>query len=570
MQELTAAMRGGWHDWWRRRAPVLHRSGVWPTQASAGIGRVQKWWPTGQRTATHYSRLLELGGGRQSSVWAAIANDANGIFQIVALKGVASERAGDAAASQRLLDEARLMARMNHPNVVAMHGLLREASRPVIVMEYLAGQSLAALLASANDLREFSLELRIAIVVRLLRGLDYVHRLRDFDGRLLRIVHGGVSPENVIVTYEGEVKLIDFGGARFRAAGIDDPLARRRLPYAPPEQFSGAPDLRGDIFSAGVILWELIANRPLWGRIPTPALVRRLLAGDIPRLRDVVPAVDGELDRICARALAPHPDGRFNGAADLRGELEHYLAVRQGFVTDAAIGALVGSACRELRRTAERTIDARIGELGLSMPATTRPLAVAPGAVAPGAVAPGFTAHGPVSPGIAALERRQRTLAASIVAAAILIALLLSAVLRRESPRATGPIGAAPAAHFDARAACAVAGEPERSAVGDAKRLVGLDVRVRPAHAILSIDGRRLSSNPLRGTMVWDAQEHTLRAEADGYEPFTTTFGLDDDVTIDTELRPKPPGAASRRARLSEESEVALRPRGGPPARRGR
>lgn len=575
MQELTAAMRGGWHDWWRRRAPVLHRSGVWPTQASAGIGRVQKWWPTGQRAATNYSRLLELGGGRQSSVWAAIANDANGIFQMVALKGVASDRASDAGASQRLLDEARLMARMNHPNVVAMHGLLREASRPVIVMEYLAGQSLAALLASANDLREFSLELRIAIVVRLLRGLDYVHRLRDFDGRLLRVVHGGVSPENVVVTYEGEVKLIDFGGARFRAAGIDDPLARRRLPYAPPEQFSGAPDLRGDIFSAGVILWELVANRPLWGRIPTPTLVRRLLAGDIPRLRDVVPAVDGELDRICARALAPHPDGRFNGAADLRGELEHYLAVRQGFVTDAAIGALVGSACRELRRAAERTIEARIGELGLSMPATTRSPAAAPGAVAPGAVASGFGTPGPVSPGsmspgIAALERRHRTLAASIVAAAILIAILLSAVLRRESPRVTGPIGAAPVVRFDAPAACAIAGEPERSAVGDAKRLVGLDVRVRPAHALLSIDGRQLSANPLRATMVWDAQEHTLRAEADGYEPFITTFELDDDVTIDTELRPKPPGAASRRARLSEESEVALRPRGGTHARRRR
>jgi eukaryotic-like serine/threonine-protein kinase len=307
MQELTAAIRGGWHGWWQLRAPMLRRSGVWPTKAEAGIGRVQNWWASGRGGAPRYSRLLELGSSQQSSVWAAVARSADDICQMVVLKGVGNDRAGDGEAVQRLLDEARLTARMNHPNVVAMHGLLREGTRPVMVMEYLAGQSLAALLASANDLREFSLELRIGIVARLLRGLDYVHRLRDFDGRPLRVVHGGVSPDNVLITYDGEVKLIDFGRARVRASALDDPLARRRLPYAPPEQFSGAPDLRGDIFSVGVILWELVANRPLWGRIPTPMLVRRLLAGDIPRLRDVVPAVDGELDRICARALAPHP-----------------------------------------------------------------------------------------------------------------------------------------------------------------------------------------------------------------------------------------------------------------------
>jgi serine/threonine-protein kinase len=471
---------------------------------------------------------------------------------MVVLKGVANGRAGDRDAIQGLLDEARLTARMNHPNVVAMQGLLREGTRPVIVMEYLAGQSLATLLATANDLREFSLEVRIAIVTRLLRGLDYVHRLRDFDGRPLRVVHGGVSPENVVVTYDGEVKLIDFGSARFRASALEDPLARRRLPYAPPEQFSGAPDLRGDIFSVGVILWELVANRPLWGRIPTPTLVRRLLAGDIPRLRDVVPGVDGELDRICSRALAPHPDGRFRSAADLRGELEHYLTVRQAFVPDTAIGALVCGACRELRRAAQKTIDVRIGELGLSLPP---------------AHLPALSAKALPSP--AALERRQRTLAAWIVAGAVLVAVLLWVALRREPAPETAQNGTAAAALAETLPGGDRASGPNEVAAGDANRLVRLDLNVRPAHASLFIDGRRLSSNPLKATMIWDPHVHTLRGEADGYEPFTTAFRLDADVTIDAVLRPKPSGATWRRDRSSDE-RVVLQPRDELHARRVR
>lgn len=536
MQELTAAIGGGWYDWWRVRVPLLRRSGVWPTKASAGIGQAQQRWAGVRSGAPRYTRLLELGSSPQSSVWAAVARNADDICQMVVLKGVGNQRAGDGEAIQCLIDEARLTARMNHPNVVAMQGLLREGTQPVMVMEYLAGQSLATLLASANDLREFTLELRIGIVARLLRGLDYVHRLRDFDGRALRVVHGAVSPENVMVTYEGEVKLLDFGRARVRASAFDDPFARRRLPYAPPEQFSSTPDLRGDIFSVGVILWELVANRPLWGRIPTPTLVRRLLAGDIPRLLDVVPGVDGELDRICARALAPHPDGRYRSAADLRGELEHYLSVRQAHVGDTAVGALVSSACRELRRVAQKTIDARVGELGLSLPPARLP--------APPAIA---------LPRSGALERRQRTVAAAIVAAAVVVAALLWVTLRREPAAGTGA-NTAEAARVEALSGARASGDEEVAHA--ANRLVRLDLSVRPAHAILSIDGRRLSSNPLRATMVWDPHEHTVRAEADGYEPFITTFRLDADVTLDTALRPKPSGAVLRRERPSDERVV--------------
>lgn len=541
MQQLTAVFRGGWYDRWRLRAPALRRSGIWPTTASASLERIHRWRAGGRGGAPRYSRVLELGNTPHSSVWAAVTRDADDVCQMVVLKGLGGERAGDAAARRRMVDEARLAARMSHPNVVATRGLLREGAQPVIVMEYLAGQSLATLFASANDLAEFSLELRLAIVARLLRGLDYVHRLRDFDGRPLRVVHGGMAPENVVVTYDGEVKLVDFGRARVRASALDDPLARRRLPYAPPEQFSGPPDQRGDIFSVGVILWELVAQRPLWGRIPTPTLVRRLLAGDIPRLRDVVPHVDGELDRICARALAPHPDARFGSAADLRGELDHYLAVRQATVSDAAIGALVCNACRELRRAAQKTIDARMGELGLALPPALPP-------------APSAAVRG--SP---AIERRQIELAAAILAFAVLVAAVMCWTLGGEPQRAAGPsaVGAAvPGA--PPLGAAPVAGDAE-AASDRASRLIRLELSVQPPHAELSIDGRRLSSNPLQATMMSDADEHVLRAEAEGYEPLTTTFRLNADVKIHAALRPLPQGARGSGAKSPDE-RVVLRP----------
>jgi serine/threonine-protein kinase len=519
---------------------VLRSSGVWPTKTSSlpDVALGQK-WSAWRRGAVRYSRVLELGStSGESSVWAALARNEDDVCQMVVLKTLRESRARDGAALARLMDEARLTARMNHPNVVRIHGLQREGALPVIVMEYLAGQPLATLLSCANDLRKFSLELRIAILTRLLRGLDYVHRLRDFDGRPLRVVHGGVSPDNVIITYDGEVKLIDFGRARVRVSALDNQLARRRLPYAPPEQFSGAPDLRGDIFSVGVMLWELVANRPLWGRIPAPAIVRRLLAGDIPRLREAVPTVDAELDRICTRALAPQPDGRYRSAGDLRGDLERYLGARQAFVPDAAIASLVCGACREVRREAQRVVDARIGELGLTLPQA-----------APRARAAGGRE----------LEIRQRMIAGYIVGAAIMIALLLWVTSRRDpapSPHARGATTAVTSEPPPNHARVVEPPTDTREASSSAVRLVRIDVRVQPSHAVLSIDGRRLSANPASAAMVWDPHLHTIRGEADGYEQFVATFRLDSDVKIDTELRPEPSGAVRRSAARSDEIAV--------------
>jgi hypothetical protein len=463
----------------------------------------------------------------------AISRNPEGVCQLVVLKTVAEGHARDGNALQRLVNEARLCARMNHPNVVRIHGVDREQGLPVIVMEYLAGQSLTSLLTCANEMPDFSLDLRLAIVARLLRGLDYIHHLRDFDGRPLRVIHGGIAPDNVVITYNGEVKLIDFGFASVRVPTPKNQPDRSRLPYVAPERLSGPPDLRGDVFAAGVILWEMVAGRSLWGRMPAPTVVRRLLAGEIPRLSDAVPTIDPELDRICSRALARQPDERYRSAGDMRGDLERYLGTRNAFISDAAVGALLSLACREHRREAQKLIDARLSDFGLSL-------------------TPDERQHKPAAVGWrSALETRQGRMAALVLGASLLFAsmLLWIALMRGTSPAAkadgseTSPsrpeterlvLSAKPAPAIELESGSAVT------------RLVRVEMNVRPNHAALFVDGQRLSSNPFNADMVWDPHLHTLRGEAEGFEGWVTTFRLDSDVKIDTELRPTLSGAIRR------------------------
>jgi serine/threonine-protein kinase len=449
------------------------------------------------------------------------------VCQLVVLKTVHPERRADREATQRLIDEARWLARIHHPNIVQIHNVLREDGLPVIAMEYLAGPSLATLLADANDLAEFSLELRIAIVARLLRGLEHIHRLRDFDGRFLGVVHGAVAPENVIITYDGQVKLIDFGRARLADCASEQRPGRRALPYLAPEQLGGAPDSRSDLFAVGIILWEMLARRPLWGQIPASTIVHRLLAGDIPRLRDAAPAVDTDLERIASRALTPQRDARYRSAAELRADLERYLKRRGRAISDSAIAELMAKAGRAQRQQMQKLLEGRLSELGLSLARVAR-RALPPAGEMP-----------------SAREALAGRIAAPVLGAGLVVAAIaaLTVLLRAASPGTRGE---------EARGDAGRAGpvqplplDPVADAVNDRSdapraRWVRLEVSVQPLDAVLYLDGQRLSSNPLRATMVRDSVSHTLRGAADGYLEFISSFRLDSNLRIDAELRPIP------------------------------
>lgn len=528
-----------------------------------------------RRAGPRYARLFELGTGQRSDVALAAAIEADGVHRLVVIKSVGTGQGG-VAASARLLNEARLTARLSHPNIVQALAVCRGRTAHALILEYLAGPSLAALLATANEAAELTLELRIAIVMRVLSGLDHAHRARDVAGGLAGVVHGAVSPDNVVITEQGQVKLIDFAGARLRPCKPARIPVRRALPYIAPESFRGDPDVRVDVFGAGAILWELLARAPLWGQLPTLTIMRRARASNMPRLRDVLVDVDPELDRICRSALASQPDDRYPSARAMLDDLDRYLSKRGGVPSDAALGALVRSVCRQQRLEEQRTIEARLTELGLPRSVPPRAaLAETPARDPAGAAPLRDTSRSEIPPGADALTSAWISIAhgrAGTWAAASLFLLLLAwgaftwgTVLgaRRVHEERRGPSLASPAAVASSARRqsmdSALAQAAPLPAVDDEPRLLELHVDVRPSQAVLFLDGQRLSSNPMRAALVYDGLPHTIRAEAPGFEPFTQTLQPGAPLLLDASLRPRSGPGQSGDGKASPAPRAAKR-----------
>lgn len=232
--------------------------------------------------------------------------------------------------SQLLIDEAKLAARLTHGNIVQVIDLGREGSQLYIAMEYVEGFDLRELLRNcARRQVPLPLDFALLIVIETLSALDYAHRKRDDSGRLLGIVHRDVSPSNILLSFEGEVKLCDFGIARAMGAGSDLPKAaiRGKAAYMSPEAARGDRlDARSDVFAAGIILWELLSGRRLYraeeGEAPS---LERAAQAEIPELPDIGYPEQARLHAIVRRALAKERDERFASAKEMRSALEAYV-----------------------------------------------------------------------------------------------------------------------------------------------------------------------------------------------------------------------------------------------------
>ncbi len=222
------------------------------------------------------------------------------------------------------MHEARLAAAFHHPNVVQTLGAHADGEGCALRMEFLEGQPLSVLLAADPEREKVGRDVYLLILVEALAGLHYVHEFEDVDGRPLKIVHRDVSPANIFVTYEGEVKLLDFGIAKSSAAAVatGNGVVKGKLPYMAPERFGGgAADRRADVYAAGAVLFQLLTGVRLWQRASDVQVLNALSEGQIPTAASVDPNVPAALDRVCQRALASDPEQRFQSAEDLRAAL---------------------------------------------------------------------------------------------------------------------------------------------------------------------------------------------------------------------------------------------------------
>src|ERR1044071_1780305 len=272
-----------------------------------------------------YRFLAEIGFGGMSEIYLTVTQGGLAGFQkLVALKLLRRDLAEDDEFRRMFLDEARLGARLNHPNVVQTYDVGEEHGRYYIAMEYLEGQSFERIRRARNSARLFPLELQIRMLSQILCGLHYAHGLADYDDTPISVVHRDVTPSNVLITYDGQVKLIDCGIAKVLDWVHDTEVGVRKgkARYMAPEQASGAPiDRRADLYSVGVMLWETLAGQHIWSGLPETEVIKR--SGEPPPPPAGAPLM---LQQICSKAMAPRPEDRYPTAEALCADLELFLA----------------------------------------------------------------------------------------------------------------------------------------------------------------------------------------------------------------------------------------------------
>ena len=280
------------------------------------------------QTIGKYEVLQRLAAGGMAEIFLARMIGVLGFDKLVVIKRILPHLAQRNDFIQMFLDEARIATTLNHANIVQTHEVGVHGKSYFMVMEYLAGddvRSIVRRIASSTNGGRLPIEHALNIAVAVSAGLHYAHEKKDRDGKPLAIVHRDVTPQNVIVTYDGAVKLLDFGIAKAsnRINETRSGSFKGKVPYMSPEQCRGEPlDRRSDIFSLGILLHELTLCRRLFRGETDFQILKQIAEGPIVKPRDIDPTYDARLSAIVMKALERDPARRFQTARELQERLE--------------------------------------------------------------------------------------------------------------------------------------------------------------------------------------------------------------------------------------------------------
>ncbi|MBX3276187.1 MAG: serine/threonine protein kinase [Sandaracinaceae bacterium] len=282
------------------------------------------------RRLGRYELIYEIGHGGMANVFLARARGPAGFQRWFAIKRVHDQLAKNRDFVNMFLDEARIAAAIQHPNVAQVFDLGEVDGRYFLAMEYLHGEPLTSLATRFSvAVGRMPPGLAAYLVARAADGLHHAHEATDASGQPMNLVHRDVSPHNVFITYDGQVKLTDFGVAKAagRITHTETGVVKGKLAYASPEQVKGAPlDRRSDLFALGVILWEISTGRRLFRGSTDAETLHRIYSGYRLSPSALVPGFPPELERIIDRALANDPDARYPTAQELARDLDRFLA----------------------------------------------------------------------------------------------------------------------------------------------------------------------------------------------------------------------------------------------------
>jgi serine/threonine protein kinase len=284
-------------------------------------------------TLGRYQLLSRLAVGGMAEVYLARQGELSGFKTLVVVKKVLPHLAQKPDFIAMFLDEARIASMLDHPNVVRINEVGRTDTDYFIAMELVQGKALAAVLQQSERAKTpLPHPIGALIVANAAAGLHHAHQLTDAAGNLLHLVHRDISPQNIMVSFEGSVKVIDFGIARAlgRLGDTNSGSLKGKLGYMAPEQARGeAIDARADIFSLGVVLWECIAGRRLFLRENELATLRAVVYEPIPKVSKFT-KVDPVLEVIVEHALERNLEERFQTAEEMRVALERWIFAAGG------------------------------------------------------------------------------------------------------------------------------------------------------------------------------------------------------------------------------------------------
>lgn len=277
-----------------------------------------------------YLLLEKVAAGGMAEIYLAKSAAANGLNKFVAIKRILPQFTNNEDFVSMFKEEAKVCINLNHSNVVSIFDFGIEASQFFLVMDYVEGRNLRQII---NELKKtnksFSIDQALYLVKEAAAGLDHAHRCVDStNGKPLNITHRDMSPQNVMVSFEGEIKVIDFGIAKAETEAEDTKAGtlKGKFSYMSPEQAEGQPiDPRTDVFALGIVLWELLANDRLFTGSNEAAILRKVRDCQVPPIRKINPTVPQELERIVMKALAKDKNVRYQTAANFHRDLNRFL-----------------------------------------------------------------------------------------------------------------------------------------------------------------------------------------------------------------------------------------------------
>jgi serine/threonine-protein kinase len=537
-----------------------------------------------------YIDILTLGRGGMGEVKLAVAQGASGFKRLQVVKRLRPELTENAEFVAMFLQEARLAARLSHPNIVQTNEVGHDGTSYYIAMEYLEGRTLSSILRRSRRTKTDSstatdgpsslassaapisvaapggaditlpLPMHLRVIADTLEGLHFAHELCDDARNPLHLVHRDVSPVNIFVTYDGVIKVLDFGIAKAADADVHTRtgVIKGKVAYMAPEQFfSKQIDRRCDVYAVGVMLWEAATGERLWHGLSDMEIVKRLGAKAIPSPVSVNPAVHPRLNEIVLKAMALKADQRYPTAAALQEDIEELL-VELGGASSRAVGLFFAEVFASDRLKIKQATEKKLRELAhgapsgpISTPRSSTSLERSPShphlSGVGSSLVSGLSAEDATPPSTPSISIRQGGPQRSSVARTSSQPdhfASRSAHITQDSAYALAPpppqrsrilapllastaaaiiVAAVTVAYVELRPGptAPVAPPPTESTPPPPVKKTQLAVQATPADAQIYLDDAMLPANPYVSEFPMDNNAHRIRVEAHGFIPQT-------------------------------------------------